>query len=163
MCKIALITAAALLASASAALGAPASVTVSLGPKLQAKAERTYGVREVNDIAADLQKAVDARLAKTGAFDGGRIELVLVDATPNRPTFKQLSDLSGLAPRSFGLGGATIEGRAIKADGTVIPLAYSDYPSDIREARNDATWTDAEAAIQRFAYSLGRRDSLARR
>ncbi|MDB5468305.1 MAG: hypothetical protein JWQ46_3067, partial [Phenylobacterium sp.] len=37
------LAAAALLMSGSAALAAPASVTVDLSPKLQAKAQKTYG------------------------------------------------------------------------------------------------------------------------
>jgi hypothetical protein len=157
------IAAAALLASATAALAAPASVSVTVGPTLQEKAVKTLGVRDVNDLAARLQASVARRLAKTGAYDGARIELVLADAQPNHPTFKQLGDRPGLSWESFGIGGAEIRGRAISADGTVTPIGYRDYETDIRWAHHGGTWADADAAIERFAYELGRGQALASR
>jgi hypothetical protein len=157
------IAAAALLASATAAFAAPASVSVTVGPKLQDKAVKVLGVREVNDLAAQLRTTVERRLAKTGAYDGARIELVLADAKPNHPTFKQMSDRPGLAYQSFGVGGAEIEGRAIAADGTVTPIAYKYYESDIRWAHIGGTWADADGTFQRFAYDLGRGQALASR
>src|SRR5258705_131826 len=68
---------AALLSSAPAAFAAPASVTVSVGPELQQKAAEKYGVRDVDRLAAELRKDVERELARTGAYDGARIELVL--------------------------------------------------------------------------------------
>jgi hypothetical protein len=157
------IAAAVLLASATAALAAPASVSVTIGPELQTKAVKTLGVRDVDDLAAQLRTTVEKRLAKTGAYDGARIELVLADATPNRPTFKQLGDRPGLSYESFGVGGAKIEGRAIAANGAVTPIGYKYYESDIRWARHGGTWADAEGTFQRFAYDLGRGQALASR
>ena len=155
------LAAAALLAaataiSASGAFAMPASVTVAVSPALQAKATETLGIRDVKELAAELQSTVEKRLAKTGAYDGARIELVLADAQPNRPTFKQMSDKPGLSYESFGIGGAQIEGRAIAADGTVTPIAYKYYESDIRVSRHSGTWADAEGTFQMFAYSLSR-------
>lgn len=155
--------AAALLASATSALAAPASVNVTVGPELQAKAAAILGVRDVDELAADLQKAVEVRLAKTGAYDGARIELVLVDAQPNRPTYKQMSDQPSLSYRSFGLGGAQIEGRTIAADGTITPIHFKSYQTDIRWSRVTGVWSDAESGFQQFAYALGRGEQLARR
>lgn len=157
------VAAVALLASASAALAAPQSVTVAIGPKLQAKAAEKYGERDVADLAAQLQSSVTRELGKSGAYDGQRIELTLVDAVPNRPTFKQLGDTPGLDLRSFGVGGATIEGRAVAPDGHVTPLRYKWYETDIRQARGMATWTDAQWTIDRFADALGRGKALASR
>lgn len=162
--RIVALTTVALLASASAALAAPASVEVRLSPAMQAKAEKTYGVRDVNEIAADLQRTVERRLAKTGAYDGARIQLTLVDAVPNRPTMKQMFDKPGLSFQSFGIGGAEITGQAIAADGTVTPLGYKWYEQDIREAARAAgPWQDAQWTMQRFADRLGRGDAVARR
>jgi hypothetical protein len=157
------IATAALLASGGAVLAAPASVSVTVGPALQEKAQKDYGVREVNDLADHLRMDVERRLAKTGAFDGARIELVLEDARPNRPTFKELGDRPGLSYESFGVGGAQIAGRAIAPDGRVTPLAYKYYESDIRWARRGGTWADAEETFERFAHDLGRGQTLASR
>jgi hypothetical protein len=157
------IAAALLLTAAGAAFAAPAAVSVTIGPDLQSKAVKTLGVRDVNELAADLQTAVEKRLAKTGAYDGARIELVLSDAQPNRPTFKQLSDRPGLSYESFGVGGAEITGRAIAADGAVTPISYRYYESDIRWARRGGTWADAEQAFGLFAYDFGRGQTPAHR
>jgi hypothetical protein len=157
------VLAGAALASATGAFAAPASVSVVVGPKLELEAQRTLGVREVDDLAKSLQTDVEKRLAKTGAYDGARIELVLVDAKPNRPTFKQLGDTPGLSMRSFGLGGAKIEGRAVAADGAVTPLAYDYYASDIRWARGQTTWSDAEWTFEAFADKLGQGKAVASR
>jgi len=154
---------AAVLASATAGLAAPASVSVTVGPELQAKAVKTLGVRDVNELAADLQTTVEKRLAKAGAYDGARIELVLADATPNRPTFKQLGDQPGLSYESFGIGGAEIKGRAIAADGAVTPISYRYYESDIRWARHGGTWADAEGTFEQFAAELARGKAIASR
>lgn len=155
------------LAGGSSALAAPgptpAQVQVAIGPELQAKAEKTYGVRDVRDLADELKQQVERRLARTGAYAGARIELTLADATPNRPTFKQLGDKPGLSFESFGVGGARIEGRVVAPDGKVTPLSYRYYETDIRYARHQSTWADAQWTIQRFAYRLGDGATLASR
>jgi len=163
MRRLVISAAAILLSSATAAMAAPASVSVTVGPELQAEAVKTLGVRDVNDLASQLQSTVEKRLAKSPAYDGARVELVLADAKPNHPTFKQLGDRPGLSYESFGVGGAKIEGRSIAADGAVTPIAYRYYESDIRYARRGGTWADAESAFQRFAYELGRGRTLASR
>jgi hypothetical protein len=157
------IAAASLLLSGTAALAAPASVNVSIGPALQAKAASTYGVREVDQLAGELRKSVERQLARTGAYDGEHVDLVLVDAVPNRPTFKQMGDTPGLSYQSFGVGGARIEGRAVAANGAVTPLSYHYYEPDIRFARRSGTWSDAEWTLDRFAYQLGRGQAIASR
>jgi len=153
----------ALLSSATMAAAAPASVSVTVGPELQKKAVEKYGVRDVDRLAAELRKDVERELARTGAYDGSRIELVLVDAQPNRPTFKELSDRPGLSFQSFGIGGARIEGRAIAAGGAVTPLKYSYYETDIRQSWGHSTWSDAEWTMGRFASRLGSGKILASR
>ena len=133
--RILALSAAALLASATAALAAPASVTVAVAPELQETFEKTYGVREAERLTADLQASVEKTLARAGALDGARIELTLTDVKPNRPTFKQLSDKPGLSMQSFGVGGAAISGKIISADGREKPLSYRWYETFDRFAR----------------------------
>jgi hypothetical protein len=154
--RILALAATALLLSGTAALANPASVTVSVGANLQAKADKTYGAREVDRLATSLRQSVERQLAHTGAYDGARLDLVLVDAVPNRPTFKQMSDTPGLSLRSFGVGGAKIEGRAVSSDGKVTPISYSYYQPDIREVRGAATWSDAEWTFDALAHRLGK-------
>lgn len=161
--RIIALAVAALLSSATAAFAAPASVTVTVGPDLQKKAVETYGVRDVDRLAIELRKDVERELARTGAYSGARIELVLVDVRPNRPTFKQLSDKPGLSFESFGIGGARIEGQAIAPGGVVTPLKYSYYETDIRQTWAHSTWSDAQWTMNRFAYRLASGKSVASR
>ena len=160
--RLSLLTAAFALA-ASTALAAPAAVSVTVGPKLQEKAAKDYGVRDVERLAASLQKDVEQSLARSGRYADSRVELTLVDAKPNRPTFKQLGDTPGLSMQSFGVGGAEIAGRVIAADGAVQPVSYRWYETDIRQAYGDWVWSDAQWTFQRFARRLGRGDALAAR
>ncbi|WP_397420863.1 hypothetical protein [Phenylobacterium sp.] len=161
--RILALSAAALLASATAALAAPVSVTVAVAPELQKTFEKTYGVREAERLTADLQSSVEKTLARSGAHDGARIELVLTDVKPNRPTFKQLSDTPGLSMQSFGIGGAAIKGRIVAADGSEKPLSYRWYESDIRQASYNWIWSDAEWTFDRFARKLVRDAEIAQR
>lgn len=150
-------------ASASTPLPGAADVRVSISPELQKKAERTYGVRDVNHLASELQTSVAKELARTGVLAGARVELTLVDAKPNRPTMKQMADKPGLSMWSFGLGGAEIQGEAVAPDGTVTPISYRWYEHDIRQARYSTTWSDANRAIDRLAHKLSRGQVLASR
>jgi hypothetical protein len=151
------------LSISGAAFAAPASVDVTVGPELQKKAADDYGVREVNDLARDLQSTISHRLAKSAAYEGARIELTLVDAKPNRPTMQQMGATTGLSMRSFGIGGAEIAGRAIAPDGTVTPISYKWYETDIRQARTRSTWGDAQTAFERVAFRLAKGQVVAMR
>ncbi|TAJ73241.1 MAG: hypothetical protein EPO51_06290 [Phenylobacterium sp.] len=157
------LTAAALLASATTVLAAPASVNVAVGPELQKKFEKTYGLREAEFLTKDLRESVTAQLAKKPIYDGARVELVLTDVKPNRPTFKQLGDTPGLSFESFGVGGAAIEGRMIAADGTESPIKYQWFETDIRQSRANWIWSDAEWTFDRFARRLARGQEVAGR
>ncbi|WP_293676559.1 hypothetical protein [uncultured Phenylobacterium sp.] len=157
------IAAVAALLSGTSALAAPAAVNVSLTPQLQKKFDKTFGQREAELLTHDLRTSVEKQLAKTGAHDGARIELTLIDAKPNRPTFKQLGDRPGLSLESIGIGGAAIEGRIVAADGAETPIAYRWYETDIRQVRGGWTWSDATETFDRFARRLAKGEELARR
>lgn len=157
------LSAAALLVSATTAFAAPASVNVSVAPELQKTFDKTYGVREAQQLTAALRAAVETSLARTGAYQDARIELTLIDVKPNRPTFKQLGDRPGLSYESFGVGGADIKGRIVAADGTETPVSYRWYEPDVRQAYAHWTWSDATWTFDRFARKLARGEELARR
>lgn len=149
-------------AFAQSGRGPVADVTVTVGPELREKADE-YGVKEVERLAADLEADVEQALARqgrlTGAQAGGaRLELVLVDAQPNRPTMEQMQDTPGLSMESLSIGGAEIEGRFVHADGTVTPVAYRWYDKDLTEALGASTWWTAQRAFDRFAEKVAKGD-----
>jgi hypothetical protein len=145
------------------AQAAPARVDVAIGPELQAKAVKTYGLREVRGLAERLRERVQRELARTGAYADSHVVLELTDAVPNRPTFKQMSDRPGLSFDSFGIGGAEIEGHVVSPDGRVQPVSYRYYDTSIRDLDGVSTWYEADWTIGRFARDLAHGQAFARR
>lgn len=143
------------LALAGTAHAQPADITVSIGDRLDREAARELGRDEVAEQARALEARLERELSSNPAYDGARIHLVLTDVAPNRPTRQQLSDTPGLDYiRSFSIGGAAIEGEITTADGQVRPIQYDWYSHDIRDARFQSTWQDADRAFMRFSRRL---------
>ncbi|MBW8302390.1 MAG: hypothetical protein K0M78_00275 [Brevundimonas sp.] len=143
-----------LAVAAGPAAADPASINVTLGPDLQEKAGE-LGERDVREQADRLAKVVRRALVRGGDLDGARIDLVLTDLRPNRPTFEQMAQRPGLdGHRSVSIGGAAIEGRITTADGRVLPVRYDWYSNSIAEVRGYTTWHDADRAYQRLASRL---------
>lgn len=114
-----------------------------------------YGQRELDRLAKRLKRRTETRLEKAGVNVEENAPNVLVlkltDARPNRPTFNQLSKDSSLSLRSFGVGGAAIEGVLKKENQDIGQVSYAWYETDIRDAFMSGTWTDANRAIDAFA------------
>ena len=143
-----------LAVAAGPALADPATVSVTIGPDLQEKT-RDLGERDVREQADRLAEVVRRALADSGNLDGARIDLVLTDLKPNRPTFEQMADRPGLDPhRSISIGGAAIEGRITTADGRVLPVKYDWFSQSLAEVRGFSTWQDADRAYERLANRL---------
>lgn len=148
----AIFSAAVLTAFAGAAVAAP-TVDVAIGPQLQKKADK-YGAREFDYLRKDLAQS----FARTPGLDGADVKLVISEATPNRPTFKQLGDTVGLSMWSFGIGGAKVEGTVTYPDGRVQPVKYSYYDQDIIQAswQGLTTWSTAQRAFDLAARKVAR-------
>lgn len=140
----------------AAAMAAPATVETQIGPDLAKLAGDTYGQRDIDALSAQLRREVERAVADAPDLQDARISLTLNDARPNRPTMKQLADKPGLSYGSFGVGGAAIEARITRADGSTSELSYRWYETDIRQAAGRSTWQDAEWTISRFARLLAR-------
>ncbi|MDP3404610.1 MAG: hypothetical protein Q8S03_07970 [Brevundimonas sp.] len=146
------------LAMASAlafpALAQAPRVIVTLGSELAEKVE-DLGQRDVDRQMALLQTTVERELARSGTLDGAEVNLVVTELKPNRPTFQQAVDRPGLSViDSRSIGGATIEGEVITADGERRPVRYSHYSTSIAEVYSYSTWFDAERAYDRLAGRL---------
>jgi hypothetical protein len=146
--------AAVLAIAAGPAAAGPASITVTYGGDLRDRVDE-LGEREVQDQADRLVAVVRRALARGSALDGARLELVLTDLKPNRPTFQQLADRPGLdGHRSMSIGGATIEGQITTADGRIVPVRYDWYSPSLADVFGYDTWEDAERAYRRLAANL---------
>ena len=141
----------------AAMLAGPAlaqQVTVTVGGDLTEDVE-TLGQRDVNEQIARLQTVVERRLARDGALEGAQVNLVLTDLKPNRPTWQQASDKPGLSIiDSISIGGATIEGEIVTADGQRMPVRYSRYSTSLADVQGYTTWQDADRAYDRLANNL---------
>lgn len=135
---------------------APPQVTVVVDPEFAAAAFRTYGKAELEAQAERLRKLVAVDLQRLGVMAGGRVELVLTDIRPSRPTPQELMSRPGLSFRSAALGGASIEGRTVAFDGAVTPVSYAWYASDISDSGRQSVWGDAERTFERFSHRLSR-------
>lgn len=139
---------------AMAASAQAQQVTVDIGPDLRRQAD-VLGEREVREQADRLAEVVSRTLDRRGALDGARINLVLTDLKPNRPTFQQLVDRPGLdGMRSISIGGAAIEGEIVTASGERIPVSYDWFSHSLADVRGFTTWQDADRAYARFAANL---------
>jgi len=142
------------LALAMAASAQAQQVTVDIGPDLRRQAD-VLGEREVREQADRLAEVVSRALDRRGALDGARINLVLTDLRPNRPTFQQMVDRPGLdGMRSVSIGGAAIEGEIVTASGERIPVSYDWFSHSLADVHGFTTWQDADRAYARFAANL---------
>jgi hypothetical protein len=130
------------------------TVNVTIGGDLIEQVE-TLGEREVDRQLERLQQVVARELGRRGALDGAQVNLVITDLKPNRPTFQQALDRPGLSiTESISIGGATIEGEIITADGQRLPVRYSRYSPTLADVRGYGPWSDAEQAYSRLAANI---------
>jgi hypothetical protein len=131
---------------------------ISYAPEFETALEEDYGVREGAYLQETLSRYVSEALAARGVdVSGAQVELVIVDARPNRPTMEQAAHRPGLDTiRSRSIGGAELSGVIRRADGTVLAEAEHRYYSpDLLSATYSAdTWGDARRAMRRFAAKL---------
>jgi hypothetical protein len=154
MRKLAFLVPFAVTAALAGVAAAQPTVNVTLGSELQ---EKTAGLgdREVRAQVDRLTEVVSRAIADDAELAGARIDLVLTDLKPNRPTFQQALDRPGLDPiRSISIGGAEIEGQITLADGTVQPVRYRWFSTNLGDVRGYSVWQDADRAYRRLGSNL---------
>lgn len=150
------VTAATAFALAAPVLATPASVagptvSVTYSEDFSEKLTEDYGEREKRVLEDMVGSSLRRELPATVT----RVEVELVDAVPNRPTFEQMGNEPGLSFSSFGVGGAELKGRAFDASGAVVgEVTYRWYSNDIVWSQHAWVWEDADRAIDRFAQEL---------
>ena len=114
-----------------------------------------YGEREGAALTEDIIEDIDRAFAKAGV-DPARVDITIIDAKPNRPTFEQLADRPGLDPiRSISLGGMKLSGTAYDADGNVIATEeYGWFENNLQDVLGSGVWSDANRASRKFAKKL---------
>lgn len=157
-----LLASVAFAAFAPAALAGPVSLApVSFSPEFQTSLDEDIGVSEGEVLREAVTEAVSRALARRGANLGPGgivVEISILDADPNRPTMRQLSDEPSLDyGRSLSIGGARLSAVLRGADGAVISeVNHRRYNTDINDAASFsfATWSEARRAIRQFAEKV---------
>jgi hypothetical protein len=135
---------------ASAALADGLVVNVTYGEKAEKAFTKTFGDRE-REVVRDL---LTRNLNRSLGNQAARVDVVINDIVPNRPTFKQLGDRPGLSFQSFGIGGADVTGKAFDGAGNLLGEVSYDWYGDILWADTSWTWTDADRALYQFSRRL---------
>jgi len=131
---------------------AQSRVTVTVAPEFSRQVTK-LGDREVNEQIANLQSEVEKALDQR--YPGATANLVLKDLKPNRPTFQQVSDTPGLDPiRSISIGGASVEGEIVTADGERRPVNFSYFSPNLRDVWGYSVWRDADRAFERLGARI---------
>jgi len=152
-------TAAALAAAAMLAFAGAASAQTlqpaSFSPEFQGELEREYGVREGAYLRSAVDRAISQALARRGVAQAGDIDVEIIDARPNRPTFQQLSDTPGLSMSSISIGGAELRAVIRRAGAAPETVSHRYYSHDLAYASFGAgTWSDARRSIRGFAEKV---------
>lgn len=144
---------AAIMAVAATAQAEP-RISVTLGTRVQADAER-LGEREVARQADRLAEVVGRALARSGRYENAEVRLTLAELKPNRPTFEQVSRTPGLsAIDSVSIGGAAVDIEVIQPNGDRATGEVQYFSHSLAEVRGFTTWQDADRAYARVAARL---------
>ncbi|MFU8820177.1 MAG: hypothetical protein ACNA8G_01365 [Gammaproteobacteria bacterium] len=134
---------------------------ISVGPALAAKADE-YGGRDLEQLVERMRGELERELARIGRLAGPEagaavLNVVIDDATPNRPTMQQQASVTrSLDPRSVFVGGAKVSATLLDSGGATLgrfAYAWQTTP-DIRQSEFATTWTDAHRTLDRFATRL---------
>ena len=141
----------------AAPLAHAGQINITYSPDFAEKLETDLGVREGEYLKADLQQSLTRELSRRGV-DVARIDVVIEDADPNRPTFEQLKNRPGLSMAfSKSIGGMDIAGTAYDASGNLIDTYAYDWENiDIRFVQG-STWQAAKRTSDLFASKFAKR------
>jgi hypothetical protein len=114
------------------------------------------GPRDIERLSNRIRRDFERELSAAGHWAdsgaGAVLNVVILDATPNRPTSAQIRANPSLSIRSFGIGGAELEATLVSASGeTVAHYRYEWSSPHIGNSARAGVWTDAERAIGFFA------------
>jgi hypothetical protein len=136
-------------------IAAATEVAVTYSDDFAEELADNYGEREGEELTEDIVDDLERAFARAGVTPA-KVDITIVNAKPNRPTFQQMRDEPGLDPfRSISIGGMKLTGTAYDADGNVLASQeYGWFENDIRDVIGSGVWTDANRASRRFAKKL---------
>lgn len=139
------------LAITSFAFAGENDVKVEFSKKAADKFHDDYGDREIKIIIDEIESSINQALKGKDY----KVEVLVNDISPSRPTFDQMSDRPELSYQSISIGGADLEGKVFDIDGDLLLEVEYEYTAPSLElALLNWTWDDASFAIDQFSYRL---------
>jgi hypothetical protein len=141
----------------TAPLASAAEMNISYSEEFAEALEDDYGLREGEWLTRTVRKDLKQALERNGVYVA-RIEVVINDARPNRPTMQQVSNKPGLDMfRSKSIGGMDLSAEVYDGAGNLVTeFQYDWYEHDIRDVIGASTWWDAGRASDRFSRKLAK-------
>jgi hypothetical protein len=156
--RVIILAATAFIVTQTASAQPVAPEQISYSPEFQTALDEEYGLREGEILRRAVADSINNELARRGVSTAGgpAIEVLIVNAEPNRPTMQQLAEQPGLdSIRSISIGGADLRAVLRSADGTVVEeVEHRRFNYTIDEAVGSSTWTEARRSIRRFANKV---------
>lgn len=150
------------IAFAPTALAAPVTIApVALSAEYQTKVDDEIGDRDSGVLSDFVTRTVSRAITQRGGELSPnapvRVEITIVDADPNRPTWEEMRATPGLSQFwSVSTGGAELQATLRAADGRVLSEVnhryFSNSLADIIGSPD--TWSDANRATYRFARKV---------
>ena len=150
------------IAFAPAAFATPVTVApVALSAEYQTKVDDEIGDRDSQVLSDFVTRTVSRALTQRGGEISEsapvRVEITIIDADPNRPTWEEMRSTPGLSQFwSVSTGGAELQATLRSADGRVLGEVthryFSNSLADIFGSPD--TWSDANRATYRFARKV---------
>ena len=133
-------------------LAGATEINVAFSEDFNEALEAELGEREGDVLSSEIIEDLNRAFERVGVSPT-KVNITIINAKPNRPTFEQLADRPGLdALRSISLGGMKLQATAVDgAGGVLTELEYGWFETDIRQSVGKATWSDAKRASHRFA------------
>ena len=153
--KYAFLSIAALLV---APVAAATDINVTYSEDFQEALEEEYGLKEGELLSDKIKSDLEVQFNKRDLAPA-RVDITIVDAQPNRPTFKQLTDRQGLDfSRSISLGDMDLQAEAFNAEGESLGSLDYNYRGiqDIRFLQGVGVWHDARRSSDRFARKFAK-------
>ncbi|MEM9938377.1 MAG: hypothetical protein AAFZ91_15030 [Pseudomonadota bacterium] len=125
-------------------------ISVSFSEDFAETLSDEYGEREGTFLTEEVIEDMEQAFVKYGVSPA-KVDITIIDAKPNRPTFKQLGK-PGLSFQSVSVGSLKLEAIAYDAAGDlIVSKKYSSFNRDIRDSVGASTWYEAKRSSDRFA------------
>lgn len=148
---------AALVVFGSASVASATEINVGFSELFQEKLVEDFGPKEGDRLAEEIRDDLTLQLDKRGVAPA-YVDVLIVDAEPNRPTGQQLRDSFGILDfgSSFSVGGMELIAIAYDEVGDQIGEIEYRFFDEFSSQPGATVWFDARRASDRFARKFAK-------